>query len=137
VFRGFHATPAGRGGAEYEFLWLLRRPMRAAFDAPRARLTYRALFPGVRAGSPMAADLQGVVAARTGRRRPAHQRIDGRRLRLTSRLHRGDWSLEVTIRGANHAHGVRATLGVVNELYLTLLERYPDYLVERFGLSPE
>ncbi len=54
-----------------------------------------------------------------------------------SYLHRGAWSIEVTLRGADHAYAVRTAHGVINDLYLTLLERHPEYLIEHFGLSPE
>ncbi len=111
--------------------------MGAMFDASRAQLSFRRLFPRVVAGSAMAADLRGVVAARADRDQPAHKRVDRRRLRLSSNLRRGAWSLEVTVRGANHAYAVRTALGVINDLYLTLLERHPEYLIEHFGLSPE
>lgn len=85
----------------------------------------------------MAADLRGVVATRCDRDQPAHKRVDRRRLQLSSSLRRDAWSLEVTVRGANHAYAVRTALAIVNDVYLTLLERYPEYLVEHFGLSPE
>lgn len=137
MFRGFHATDAGRGRTTYAFRWLFRRPMTATFDAARSRLCFRGLFPDVPAGSALAADLHGVVAARSDRDQPAHKRVDRRRLLLTSDLRRGAWSLDVTVRGANHAYAVRTALAVINDLYLTLLERYPEYLIEHFGLSPE
>ena len=137
VFRGFHATQAGRGRTTYAFRWLFRQPMAATFHRSRARLDFRGLFPDVPAGSAMAADLHGVVAARADRGQPAHKRVDRRRLRLASDLRRGAWSLNVTVRGANHAYAVRTALAVINDLYLTLLERYPEYLIEQFGLSPE
>jgi hypothetical protein len=43
----------------------------------------------------------------------------------------------MTIRGANHEDAVRKLLNTVNELFLLLHERYPDYLVAQFGLSAE
>ena len=137
MFRGFHATDAGRRRTSYAFRWLFRQPTGAMFNASRAQLSFRGLFPRVVAGSAMAAELHGVVAARADRHQPAHKRVDRRRLRLSSELRRGAWSLEVTVRGSNHAYGVRTALGVINDLYLTLLERYPEYLIEHFGLSPE
>ena len=45
--------------------------------------------------------------------------------------------LVVTVRGRNHAYAVRHVLNLVNELFLYLHESYPEYLIERFGLSPE
>jgi len=137
VFRGFRATPAARGRVDYEFLWLPGRPMRARFDAGRSVLAFPSLLPGVDPGSPMAAGLDALVRARTGRGQPAHKRVDGRRARLSGATKKGDWSLAVHVRGANHEYAVQRALNVINELFLLLHESYPDYLVERFGLSPE
>jgi hypothetical protein len=137
VFRGFHATAVARGGVAYDILWLFRRPVRAVFDPARQRLAFPALFPGVTAESALAAALDGVVGGRRSREQPAHKRIDQRRLRLSATRRGGNWSLAVDIRGANHVLGVRTALAVVNELYVTLLEYHPDYLIDRFGLSPE
>lgn len=137
MFRGFHAAAAGRGSVEYDILWLFRRPLRAVFDPLRARLAFPALFPGVAAGSALDAALDRVVSERSRRGQPAHRRVDRRRLRLRSACRRGHWSLELDIRGANHGLAVRTALAVVNELYVTLLEYHPDYLIDRFGLSPE
>lgn len=137
MFRGFHATTAGRGRTTYAFRWLFRRPLEATFDATRSRLSFRDLFPHVAAGSDMAADLHGAVASRGNRDQPAHKRTDRRRLQLACSLRRGAWSLDVTVRGANHAYAVRTALAVINDAYLALLERHPEYLIEHFGLSPE
>jgi len=137
VFRGFRAAPTTRGRVEYQFLWLLRRPMRAVFDTRRSVLTFASLFPGVEARSPMVVGLDDLVRSRTGRHQPAHKRMDGRRARVSSMVRRGDWSLVVTMRGANHEYAVRRALNLINELFLSLHESWPEYLIERFGLSAE
>lgn len=137
VFRGFRATALARGKTAYDFQWLLRPPMRTVFDSRTATLTFPALFPGIDRTSPMLAGLDAVVAARSARSQPAHKRLDARRARVSRTLRRGDWSLTVTIRGANHGYAVRHALNLVNELFLFLQETWPDYLIERFGLSPE
>jgi hypothetical protein len=137
VFRGFRATPGTRGRLNYHFLWLLRRPMHAVFDARRGALTFPALFPGVGASSAMAAGLTAVVASRSTRALPAHKRIDARRARVSCAVRNGAWSLAVQIRGANHQYAVRHALNLINELFLSLRQTYPDYLIERFGMSTE
>jgi hypothetical protein len=137
VFRGFRATPTTRGRIEYSFQWPLRRPLQAAFDPRRNVVTFAALFPGVEARSPMAVDLGALVASRASRTLPAHKRLDARRARASCAIRRGDWSLAVHIRGANHEYAVRKAVNLVNELFVLLQETYPDYLVERFGLSTE
>jgi hypothetical protein len=137
VFRAFRATPLGRGRTEFQFHWLLHRPMRAVFDARRGVLTLPSLFPGVEVSSPMVAGLNAIVRSRTERGRPTHKRIDGRRARVSSAIRRGDWSLVVSIRGGNHEYAVQRALNLVNDLFLFLHEAWPEYLIETFGLSPE
>jgi hypothetical protein len=135
VFRGFRATPAPRGRVEYQFLWLTRTPMRAVFDSRRRRLSFASLFPAIDHAT--AAELRSMVAARATRVLPEHKRLDARRARFASAVRIGDFSLSVEIRGSNHAYAVKRSLNLVNELFLALQERHPDYLIERFGFSTE
>lgn len=129
--------PGARGRVEYEFGWRLGRAMHATFDSARGVLAFPALFPGVGPGSPVAHALGALVRSRTERGQPAHKRVDARRATLSGSLTKGDWSLVVHIRGANHGYAVQRALNLVNELFLLLHESYPEYLIERFGLSPE
>jgi hypothetical protein len=137
LFRGFRAVPGGRGRVEYEFGWLLGRPMRATFDPARGVLVFPILFPAVEPGSPMARALDALVRSRSERGQPAHKRVDARRARLSSAVRKGHWGLGVEIRGANHGYAVPRALNLINELFLLLHESHPEYLIERFGLSPE
>jgi hypothetical protein len=137
IFRGFRATTGRAGRTEYEFGWLLRPPMRAVFDPPARALAFPALFPGVDPRSAIGAALETVVQRRSSRDTPAHKRIDRRRAEVAATLRRGNWSLTVRIHGQNAEYAVQRTLSLINDLFLTLHEQYPDYLIERFGLSPE
>ena len=111
--------------------------MRAVFDARRGSLAFDALFPGLQRSSPATRGLNAIVAMRSSPRQPAHKRLDRRRADVSGAIKGGDWSLVVTVRGRNHAYAVRHALNLVNELFLFLHESYPEYLIERFGLSPE
>ena len=137
MFRGFRAPPAARGRVEYQFMWLLKRPMRAVFDTRRGVLAFPALLPAAGGQPAMAAELKALVAGRTRKDQPAHKRLDARRARITGTVRKGDWSLAVEIRGANHEYAVRHALNLVNELFLALHASYPEYLVEHFGMSTE
>jgi hypothetical protein len=137
VFRGFRATPLRRGRVEYQFLWQLRRSTRAVLDVRRGRLTFPGLFPGVEARSALVSALDALVASRTSSRLPAHKRVDARRARVSATLRRGEWSLLIDIRGRNAEYAVQRALNLINELFVALHESYPDYLIERFGLSVE
>ncbi len=109
--------------------------MSATFDSRRRVLTFPSLFPGV--DSATAAQLKSMVASRTHRDLPDHKRLDARRARFASALRKRDFSLSVEIRGMNHDYAVGKALNLINELFLALQERHPEYLIERFGFSTE
>ena len=135
VFRGFRATPAGGGRIEYEFVWLTRKRMTTVFD-PRSRtLRFPSLLPAI--DRQAAAELKSIVMSRTDRRQPAHKRLDARRARISSSLQRGTFTLRMQIRGTNHDYGVRQALNLINELFVALHERHPEYLVAQFNISTE
>ena len=134
VFRGFRATDALRGRVDYEFRWLTRRLVRATFDR-RGVLRFPGLLP--EASREIIAAMRSMVAERSRRALPDHKRIDARRARLACAASKGNFSLSVEIRGLNQQYAVSKTLNLVNEMFVTLHEAYPDYLVEQFGISQE
>ena len=85
----------------------------------------------------MAAQLRSLVIARASRTQTPHKRLDARRARTSCAVRHGALSLAVVIRGANGEYAVRHALNLINDLFLLLQEHYPEYLVERFGLSTE
>jgi hypothetical protein len=135
VFRGFRATPIARGRIEYQFLWLTKRPVTAVFAPAAKRLAFPALLPQLDRDAIGA--MKALILSRTSRNQPEHKRIDARRSRLTGTVLKGDFSLAVVIRGQNEEYAVSRVLNVINEIFVTLHEHYPEYLVERFGISPE
>jgi len=135
VFRGFRAAPGARGRVEYRFLWLTRQPMSAVFDTRGRSLRFPALFPGIDKAA--AAEVRAMVASRTHRDQPDHKRLDSRRARIAGTVRKGDFWLTVDIRGRNHDYAVTKALNLINELFVALHERHPEYLVERFGISTE
>jgi hypothetical protein len=137
VFRGFSVSSARRGRSEYRFTWLTRQPMTVVFDPAPGVLSLRDLFPNVAGRRRMIAELNAEVAGRAARAIPAHKRLDRRRARLSSGVRHGHWWFSVSVRGRNHEYATRLAVNLVNELFLRLLENYPDYLMEQFGLSGE
>jgi len=81
--------------------------------------------------------MKAIVDARSSRTRPEHQRIDARKCRIASTLRKGDLSVTIDIRGENEEYAVGRGLNLINEMFVTLHEHHPDYLVERFGVSTE
>jgi hypothetical protein len=135
VFRGFRATAIARKKIEYRFFWLTKKPMTAVFDPTTKRLSFPALLPQI--DKQGAALMKAVVDLRTAKHQPEHKRVDARRGKISSAVRKGDFSLAMEIRGANHGYAVSKTLNVINELFVTLHEHHPDYLIERFGISTE
>jgi hypothetical protein len=135
VFRGFRATAIGRKRIEYGFLWLTKKPMTAVFDPAAKRLAFPSVLPQI--DPQAAARMKAVVDLRKARNQPDHKRVDARRGRISSAVRKGDFSLAIEIRGSNHEYAVSKALNVINELFVTLQEHHPDYLIERFGFSTE
>lgn len=135
VFRGFRATPAARARVTYQFAWLTRRLVDAVFDPRTNTLTFPALLPALDKAA--AADVAAVIGSLARRDTPTHKRLDARRARITGAIRRGAFTLSVGIRGANHEYAVKAALNLINEIFVTLQERHPGYLIEQFGMSTE
>ena len=135
VFRGFRASQPASGRITYHFVWLTLRPIEAVFDSRANTLAFPALLPHL--SNEARADIAAVVRSITQRDTPAHKRTDGRRARITGAIRKGAFAMSVSIRGTNHDYAVKAALNLINEIFVTLQERHPEYLVEHFGMSPE
>jgi hypothetical protein len=103
----------------------------------RGVVTFPALFPRVTRDHTLTGALKKIVAGRTARALPAHKRLDARRASISASIRQGDLWLAVEIRGANHDYAVSGALNLINELFVFLHERYPEYLAEHFGISTE
>ena len=108
--------------------------MRASFDRSGVFA-----FPGLlpEAGPEIVAAMRAMVAERSTRALPDHKRLDARRARLACAARKGSFSLSVNIRGRNEHYAVSKTLNLINEMFVTLHEAHPDYLVQHFGISQE
>ena len=137
VFRGLTAESLPGGRARFTFTWLTRRPMALHVDREATRLRFVDLLTQVDGRSSMGRDLAALIAARTSRTLPTHRRLDVRRASVEASTRKGAWSLVVTAHGTAHAYAIRYALNLVNDVFLLLHEKYPDYLIEHFGLSAE
>ena len=135
VVRGCRATPGPRARVTYQFAWLTRRSVDAVFDPRTNTLTFPALLPAL--GKAAAADVATAIGSISQRNTPAHKRLDARRAKITGVVRKGTLALSVEIRGANHEYAVKAALNLINEIFVMLQERHPDYLIEQFGMSAE
>ena len=108
--------------------------MRASVDR-RGVLSFPSLLPAP--GKDIVTEMKAMVAERSSRAVPDHKRVDARRARVIGAVRNGDFSLSVEIRGSNQRYAVSKALNLINEMFVTLHERHPDYLVEQFGISQE
>lgn len=136
VFRGFSAEDA-RGTRRYRFTWLARRPVTATFTRSTSTLSFTQLFPAVTGTPGLVTVLREDVQRHTTGAVPVHRRLDRRRAQVVAVVRGGDLSLRVVLKGRDASHGVRSTLALVNDLFLLLQERYPEYLVAHFGFKDE
>ena len=111
--------------------------MTVRFDPQTDRLRFDRVLPGVRSRPGIVADLKQLIDERSSRTVPSHKRLDRRRAIVTASVRQGDWSLAVAIRGSSHEYATRLALNLINEIFLLLHERYPDYLVQEFGFVDE
>ena len=109
--------------------------MRAEFDARTNTLRFPELLPAI--NKTAATDMTAVIAARSGREVPDHKRLDGRRARFCGGLRKSAFWLAAEVRGSNHDYAVKMALNLINEMFVTLQERHPDYLIAEFGMSAE
>lgn len=137
VFRGFSVRALRDGRRTYTFVWLTRRAMTVRFDPRSNSLEAPALFPQVEARGTRASELRRMVDERSGRRLPAHKRLDPRRGALTCSVRNRALSLRLAVVGGSHAYGVRYLMNLVNDLFVRLQETDPEYLVAEFGVSAE
>lgn len=135
VFRGFRATSIPRGRVAYEFTWLTGKPVHAEFDSRTNTLRFPALLPAI--GKTAAVEMADLLEARRRRATPDHKRLDARRARFDTAFRNGAFSLTATVRGRNHDYAVQTALNLINEMFVTLQEHHPDYLIEHFGMSAE
>lgn len=135
MFRGFRSAAETRGRTVYEFKWLTKQAVRAQFDSRTSTLHFPALLPAINKN--IATDMAAVIDARSKRGVPDHKRVDARRGRVSGTFRSGAFSVAAVVRGNNHAYMVKMALNIINEMFVTLQERHPEYLIEQFGASAE
>lgn len=137
VFRGLSTTRRRGGRDEHDFTWLMQRRFALTHDPARGLLSFRSLLPHVPARSPIATALRRLVAERTTRHVPPHKRLDRRTIRVSCGIRRGSFWLTFRVQPGGEARTVPKLLSVVNDLFVEMHEKYPDYLIAEFGLREE
>jgi len=137
VFRGLRIEAGPGKRSDYFFTWLTRTPMRLRYEPSKRELRFVELLPRVSAYAGLASDLRHLVLEHQSSAVPEHRRIDGRRVKLTTAVRAGHFSVTLHLRGAQEAYAVQRGVNLVNQLFLLLQANYPEYLIQCFGFSPE
>jgi hypothetical protein len=137
VFRGFAVGPQRNGRREFHFTWLTPHPMTITYEPAARLLTFRHLLPRVDEYPGLVDELAQVLDDHRNPDAPAHRRIDARRARVAGSTRGGSFSITVQVRGNHGEYAVQRGLNLVNQMFLLLQARYPEYLVECFGLRSE
>lgn len=137
VFRGFTVRLGRNLHHHYQFKWLTRDPMQVTFEGFRGILVFRNLLPGIDPKGTLLDQIKEKIISRSGGRIPQHRRLDPRRARVAYMCRNRSVSLKISIKGHHHAYAVQKSLNLVNEIFLLLQEKYPDYLTAQFGFSAE
>jgi len=125
--------------AEYRFVWLTSRPVRARYDAKSSLFTLVDLLPDITPRSPMDRALRAFIADRFSPKLPAHRRISRKRVpKLVCVNRRRKVSLRLTLNKKHPEEGVRQALLLVSEVFQNFLAGpYHEYMVRNFDLRED
>ena len=137
VFGGFSERRQAAGRHRFRFSWLGKEPLTLDYTPADGTFVFRALLPGVPAGSRLYADLEAFVAGRASTRLPQHRRVDRRRARVRCLAARGAVSLELVATRNFHDYGVNRVVNLVHEIFLYLQQYQPEYLWTHFAAPEE
>jgi len=139
VFREFAVQLHGTRRADYRFVWLTARSIRARYDAKSSLFTLLDLLPGIKPHSKMDLALRAFVAGRFGRSVLPHRRLSRALIpKLTCINKRRSISLRLTLNQRKPAEGTRQALLLVSEIFQNFLAGpYHDYMVRYFDIRED
>lgn len=133
VFRSFSQTRADGRQADFRFYWLWNLPFHLSFDSKRKTLSFKNLLPGVLAGSELNTELKAFIKSRSANDRPAHRRLDPKRLSVRYSNLRGNVSITFLVLANEYEYGVKKALNMINEIFVGFLNvHFQEYTVEHF-----
>lgn len=133
VFRGFSEIKNGR----FQFVWAINHRMELSVDTEKHELRFKRLLPNVPAKSALYAELKSFIERRHDKELPEHRRIDRKRAEVSSSNRGGFVSVSLKVKNNQYAYGVKRIVNLAHELFLHLLERRPEYLMENFDVPQE
>ncbi len=138
VFRSFSQVGARGQQAEFRFHWLWNLPFHLTFDGERRAFSFRRLLVNVAPGSELDLGIKSFIKDCCSPERPAHRRLDPKRLAVRYANRRGTVTVTFVVVGNDYEYGVKKAINLVSELFIGLLNaRYPEYLTENFGLPED
>lgn len=138
VFRAFSEERTRSGKTEFKFLWLTPSPFILFFEPGRDALVFKNLLPNIPAKSSLYAEVRTFVKGWYSAERPAHRRINTRKIVAQCSNRGGRVSITFTILKKQYAYGVKNAVSLVHELYLSFLNVYHhDYMRANFSLPDE
>jgi hypothetical protein len=136
VFSGFGYSEAPGGKTIYSFVWLHDRSMTLTLDPAKSALRFDRFLPGVKAGTPIAADLKRFIETLKSDEVPEYRHVDPERAALTCSNRQDHLSVTIAIKNNEYEYAVNRMVNVAHELFVYLRSAWPEYLVEHFD-EPE
>jgi hypothetical protein len=133
VFRSY-----SRNANTFRFYWLWNLPFHLTYDIKQKAVEFIKLFPNMVPGSDLERELKAFIKLAASLDRPAHRRLDPRRLsvRYTSRRNAG--GLKFVIAGNHYEYAVKQVLNLVSEIFVGFLNvRFPEYMNKNFRMPEE
>ena len=136
VFSGFEEAKGLGGKTVFRFIWLHHCLMDLTLEPAKGALRFDRILPGVKAGTPFAADLKRLIESVKSDGVPEYRRVDPARAALTCSNRRDHLSIAITVNGDNYEYAVNRMVNVAHELFVYLRSAWPEYLMEYFD-EPE
>jgi hypothetical protein len=139
VFREFAVAERTGKRAEYRFVWLTSKPIRARYDSKSNLFTLVDLLPDVAPQSTMDRALRAFIADRFSRALPAHRRISRKWVpKLVCVNRRRRISLRLTFNKKHPGEGARQAVLLISELFQNFLAGpHHEYMVRNFDLRED
>jgi hypothetical protein len=134
LLRNFEAS---RGGGDYAFTWLSHKPMRLRWTPSTQTIAFKDLAPNMPARSNIYRELRTFLKERTEEDLPPHRRVDPAHFELLCSNRNASVSVGLRVTGGTEEEAMRKLMLLIHEAFLFLNDRWPEYMQEEFGASPE
>jgi hypothetical protein len=134
LLRNFEAS---RGGGDYGFTWMSHKRMNLRWTPSTQTVSFKDLAPNIPARSVMYRELRAFLKERTEESLPPHRRVDPAEFELLCKNRNSTVSVGLRVTGGTEEEAMRKLMLLIHEAFLFLNDRWPEYMQEEFGASPE